>query len=61
MKTVGKFKGRISISNQDDKDMFRATKDSRLKIILSLLNELHEKQHGTPLDFNLSYLESSEH
>lgn len=60
MKTVGKFKGRISVINNDDKEIFRATKESRMKLIISLLNELHEKKFKRPLDFNLSYLESFE-
>jgi hypothetical protein len=46
-KKVGKFKGRVTITNQDEKDIFKALKESRLKIIISLINELHEKKHGT--------------
>lgn len=45
-KKVGKFKGRVTITNSDEKDIFKALKESRLKIILSLLNELHEKKYA---------------
>ena len=50
----------MSITNSDEKDIFKALKESRLKIIISLINELHEKKYGVPLDFQISYLESSE-
>jgi hypothetical protein len=59
-KVVGKFKGKVNIENKDEKDAYKATKDSRMKIILSLLNDLHQRKFSRLMDFRLSDLESFE-
>jgi hypothetical protein len=45
-KIVGLFKGRINIENKEEKEAFKATRDSRVQIIFRLLNDLHEKKFG---------------
>lgn len=59
-KVVGQFKGRINIENKEEKEAFKATRDSRVKIIFMLLNDLHEKKFGQPLQISLGDLESYE-
>lgn len=60
LKVVGQFKGRITIENKAEKDNFKATRDSRVQIIFMLLNDLHEKKFGQPLQISLSDLENYE-
>jgi hypothetical protein len=59
-KIVGMFKGRISIENKDEKDSFKAIRESRVKIIVSLIKDLYERNNGKPLEFELADLESYE-
>jgi hypothetical protein len=59
-KVVGKFKGKINIENLKEKEFYRATKETRVKIILKYLDDIHSKKFGIPLDFRLSDLESFE-
>ena len=59
-KVVGLFKGRVHIENYDERDAFKAQKIARMKIILKLLNDLHQNVMGAPLEFELTDLESYE-
>jgi hypothetical protein len=43
LKVVGLFKGKVSIENKDEKDTFKALRDSRVKIIIALLKDLYER------------------
>jgi len=54
---VDKFKGKISISNTDNKEMFYATRDSSVKIIFDMLNHMHTLIYKKPHDFRLFDLE----
>jgi len=59
-KSVGFFKGRVTVENKEDKDEMHVIKLARNKIIIELIDNMHQKKFGAPLDFQMKKLESFE-
>ena len=60
IRTVGKFKGTIEITNPARKQKFEDEKDELLKEIFEVLSELYQKKTGEHKAFDLSCAETSE-
>lgn len=59
-KTVGRFKGRITVQNEEEKKSYETTKNTKIQQIIKLMLEIHTKMFSKPLLFTLDMLETSE-
>ena len=59
-KVVGTFKGRISCNNDEEKREFDHIKIARKKIISTLIENIHEKKFGSPMNFPMKKLTTFE-
>lgn len=60
IQNVGKFKAIVTVENIEQYQAYQTVKESRISVLKGLLNSLHEKITGEPLNFDYNKLSTCE-